>query len=137
MSGRLYNKTKRLYPSDLSLSGVTLESERTSSTIECDGYDQLVLYVVHTNSSATRIDINVDSSPNDGTDWCEFQSENISSGTATLSDLDYQKTVSASKKIRVAVPINDDQIRVRISGTSGGASDLVTVYGRLEVTGGD
>lgn len=134
MSAR-FNNTVVYRPDQLNLSGVTLASERTSNTIECDGRDQMTINVnLSARTAATAVLVAVDISP-DGTTWYPLQSESISSGTATLSDLVWSKTVSGTDTWSFYYPIAAQKMRIRISGTGGAAGDVVSVTLRLSNVG--
>lgn len=64
-----------------------------------------------------------------------IQSESISSGTGTLSDYVQSKTVSGTDTFLGRFTLDDDLIRIRVSGTSGAAGDVVSVYARLSTRG--
>lgn len=128
-------KQTKLEPATLGLDGVTLAAERTSSTFALQGVSNLAVFVKHTYSAATRIDVNLDLTPDglDGigsvTNWYKSQSVSISSGTATLSELDTQKATggaSGNYEIRFS-DLNAAYGRLRISSTSGDASDIAVV----------
>ncbi len=128
-------KQSKLTPAALGLNSVGLDAERTSSTFGLQGATNLAVFVKHTYAAATRIDVNLDLTPDglDGTgsvtDWYKSQTVSISSGTATLSELDTQKaTGSASVNYEIRfTDLNAAYGRLRISSTSGTASDLAVV----------
>lgn len=132
---RLLNQ-KRLTATDLGLDGVTLAAERTSNAFPIEGYNHISVFVNFTHNAATRIDVNIDHSPlyiSETPVWHELPiSSTSSTGVATVTELDAQRAVSGDKKYTVKVGgLNGVAGRIRISGTSGGASDLVTVYAIL------
>ena len=114
---------------ELGLSAVTLAAERTSNTINCEGMSQLSLQIEYTYSAATRVDVNIETSldPAGSLTWALEHTEAIAAGAVTLSPEDYQKAVSASVNLTIHKPINARHVRVKISSTGGGASDLATV----------
>jgi len=130
-SGKLRNE-RTIGAGELGLSAVTLAAARTSSSFDVSGWSYLVLYVNFTYAAASDNTITIEFSPDKGTTWFMDQTIAVSSGTATLSDLTYSKTLSASDTYRVVLTLHsDDYARITIDGTSGGASDLVTVTAKL------
>jgi len=125
--------TKTFTPVATGLNASTLEAERTSSTLMCTGYDQMTIFVDHENSGCTRVDLNIDASPDDGTTWFPVQTTAVSAGAVTLSDADYQKTVSANDEWIINTPINYDHVRIRVSSGAGSpvAADTVKVYVKI------
>ena len=131
MASRNIRQTK-LDAATVGLSGVTLASERTSNNIICEGYNQCTVFVnLSAQSAATDVQVDVDTSDDEGTTWFPLQSVSIASGTGTLSDLQWTKAVSGADTFAFDFPINYERIRLRVDGTSGGASDVVTVTVQL------
>jgi len=79
--------------------------------------------------------VNLDSSPDGGTTWFPVQSEALSAGTGTLTDYTQSKTVSGVDTFICRWDIDDDLLRIRVSGTSGAAGDVVSVTAKLSTRG--
>lgn len=129
-----YRRQRVINPTELGLSAVTLATERTSNSIGLNGASRLAVYVKHSaNSAATRIDVNLDVTPEGMSgetvsNWYVSQTAAIAAGTVTLSDEDIQKAVSGVKLFEVRFDeLNAAYCRIRISGTSGAAGDIVSV----------
>ena len=121
---------RKLTPAALGLDAVTLAAERTSSVIDLTGASRLALYFDFTRSAYTAIAISVDFCPDEAADYAQYfeQSVSIASGTATMSDFSFARTISASKKLCLRLKDLDAvSAKIRVSATAGGASDLVTV----------
>jgi hypothetical protein len=123
---------KRFTPSQLGLDGLALSAERTSNSLDIHGFGQMSIYIDFVRTAATRVDVNIDESPDfisETEQWFVPQTEAASSGTVTLSNEDYQKDVSGGSALwAIHRPINGNSARIRISSTSGGASDTVQVW---------
>lgn len=124
---------KTFSPTDLSLSGVTLASERTSSTQSGKGYRNLTVYLNLTaRSAATAVICKLEVSP-DGTTFGQTKSESISSGTGTLSSYSQSFATTSTGLTPFRFNIDDEFWRIKVSGTSGAAGDVCDVYARLSV----
>lgn len=126
-----------LSPAKLGLSAVVLSAEKTSNSFSLWGYPNLAVFVVTTWHAATRIDVNLDVTP-DGWDmgaisnWMKSQSATIASGAATMDELDIQKATSNAVvlfEVRFT-ELNAVHGRLRISSTAGD-TDTATVTGIL------
>jgi hypothetical protein len=117
------------YPADkLGLSAVTLEEERTSNRFGVSGREKMTVFVdLAEHSAATVVKVNVDATNDKGTTWFPIQAESISSGTGTLTDYTAEKAVSAADTFEVRYLLGFENIRIRVSGTSGAAGDVVSV----------
>ena len=105
-----------------------------SSAFGVGDYDQLTVEIVHSNSAATDIQFFLEHSQ-DGTNWAREQSVAILAGTGTLTDYTYNRTVGASDAWFVPIPLTmNGNHRVQFTGTSGDATDNVTVYLHLSMT---
>jgi hypothetical protein len=112
----------------LGLSGVTLASERTSSSFGVSEREQLTVFVnLSARTSATAVLVNVDASNDGGTTWFPVQSVAVAGGTGTLSDYTASKTVSGTDTFEARFELNFQMCRIRVSGTSGAAGDVVSV----------
>lgn len=106
------------------LSAVTLEAQRTSTTMHTEGMDSLVLDYRYTYSAATATQIYVDHSV-DGTTWSK------TAELDTITERAHVYTTSAtSNNFHIVLPIHAKWTRVRVTGTSGAAGDLVTLNAR-------
>jgi hypothetical protein len=111
---------------------VTLAAQRTSASFDARGYSALTLEInLSARTAATTIDVLLETSNDEGTTWHRVQSVSVSGGTATLSDLLYQKTVSAADTICINIPINYSFMRIKVDGTSGAAGDVIAISARL------
>ena len=123
---------RNFVPVELNLSGVTLASERTSNTLSCTGYGILTVYVnLSAWTTASAVVVAVDVTPDSGTTWIPVQSESIAGGVGTLSDYTVSNAGSAADQFMGRFTLDDDTFRIRISGTSGAAGDVVSVWARL------
>ena len=120
---------KFISAAELGLSAVTLAAERTSNTINCEGYSQLSIQIQATRDSYTRLDVNVEGTLDPASDlnWATEHTASIAAGTVTLSPEDFQNTTSSTITYIIDKPINRRHIRIKISATAGGTDDLATV----------
>ena len=115
-------------PAKLGLSAVTLASERTSNTFGTLGREELTVYVnLSAQSAASAVLVKVDGTNDSGTTWFPVQSVSIAAGTGTLSDYVASKAVSGADTFEARFDLNFQQCRIRVSGTSGAAGDVVSV----------
>jgi hypothetical protein len=115
-------------PAKLGLSGVTLASERTSNSFNVPGRTELTVFAnLSARSAATDVKINVDASNDSGTTWFPVQSVAIAAGTGTMSDYTATKAVSAADTFEARFDLSFQLCRIRVSGTSGAAGDVVSV----------
>ena len=115
----------------------TLAAERTSGTFTTKGYSQLFLSCFYTYSAATAVIIAVDTSPlasPAATDFVkEWREDSVASGVATMKTATYSFTTGAANQlISLPLPVDNQTARIRISGTSGAAGDIVVVYAALK-----
>lgn len=133
MSGRQVKQHTKL-PAEVGIDGAVLTAEQTSNDIDVNGFAQMTLLVNHsTNADATTITIAPDISVDGGTTWYPLQTQSVSAGVATLSDLVITKAVSGADTFVYDIPINYDLMRLRVSGAgiSGSSTDVVSVTVRL------
>lgn len=129
-----FNNSETYQPDQLSLSGVVLSAERTSVTVNCDGYDQMRIDVnLSTWAAASTVSVAVDVNES-GATWYPLQSESIAAGVATLSDLIWRKSVSAADTWTIFSPICANNMRIRITSVDG-TTDAASVTLRLSNTG--
>lgn len=134
-TGRKYVRQKQLCARELGLSGLDLTATRTSSTFDCTSYNQLSIDVnLSTQNTVTRVDVYLESSNDGGTTWFRPQSNAISGGAATMSDLVYRKTVSAADQWLINFPVNYSKCKlvVAVGAGSGTTTDVFSVTLRLE-----
>ena len=104
---------------------VTLDVRRVSK-LSC-----VVTYQKLGGSSASAVTIQSYYKPYyDSSSWGLGQSMSISSGTGTMSDYTWSKTISTSQtSFAVDVPVMPwAQTKLIVTATSGGASDLIWLY---------
>lgn len=125
-----------VYQADqVGLNNVLLTSEQTSTTISCEGRDQLVIYVnLSTWAAASTVSVAVDTDEGTSTTWYPEQSDSVASGIATLSPLIFRKAVTAATAWHIYMPIIADKFRIRITSVDG-TTDRVSVKLRLSNTG--
>lgn len=131
MADSRFVRQRWIQPGVLGIDGATLAAERTSNVIDLNGADRLTLYFDFTRAAYTAISISVDFSPFNSADYVQYkeQSVSVASGTGTLSDYSFAKTTSTSQKIKISLDkLDAKSAKVRVSATSGGASDLISVY---------
>lgn len=133
MSGtRPYVRSQWLSARELGLNAVTLAASRTGSTLGCDGYTTLILWVNFTFSAETALNIAIDTQPvGDTTNWYESQIETFSAGSGDLENARHLENGGATKLFRLSVDIAGLNFRVRLLRTAGVADDTVTVRGLL------
>ncbi len=115
----------------LGLSAVTLAAERTSSTLNVEGFSQLTVFVVlSTRSAATTLQCAVDIQVPDGvgSTWVPIQTTATSGAVMTNIDGYWTMAVSAADVLLVNTPINYQHIRLRIDGDNGAAGDIASAY---------
>lgn len=134
-TGRKYVRQKDIGARELGLSGLTLESTRTSSTFDCTSYNQLSISMnLSQQNTVTRVDVYLESSNDGGTTWFRPQSKSISSGAAVLSDLTYRKTVAAADQWLINFPVNYHECRlvVAVGAGTGTSTDVFSTTITLE-----
>jgi hypothetical protein len=115
-------------PAALGLSAVTLASERTSNSFGVKERTEMTVFGSLTaRSAATTFLINVDASNDGGTTWFPVQSVATSAGTGTMSDYTASKTVSGVDTFEARFDLNFQLCRIRTSGASGAAGDVVSI----------
>ena len=119
------------------LEGVALNAAAATRTAEinCEGYSVLRFFVFFTHSAASDVSV-TPTATLDGTNYAPLQSRSIVAGAATLSDLVDTKTVTGDDQFWVDYDVRGlTTIKLAMSGTSAGASDLVTCQGCLIAEG--
>lgn len=107
-----------------------INSAAQSTVFVAQNYNTLTLEIEHTNSSATAVTLFIEST-RDNSAFYRAQSQALSSGTSTLSDLTYSKAVSGDDQWQINTPINARWLRVTVLGTGADGNDKATVYARL------
>ena len=121
---------------ELGLSAVTLASERTSNAFSGTGWDSLTVYFDLTaRSASTALICKLEVSHDRGTTWAQIKSESIAAGTGTLSAYSQSFANTAAALLPCRFDIDDDFLRIKVSGTSGAAGDVATVKVRLSKRG--
>jgi hypothetical protein len=133
---RSQSRQRLLSPTDLSINAAAINAEVISTTFELEGIETLDIFVDYTYAAGTAVTVELDTNPlseiQDSTPtWFKTQSVAISTGTGTLSDFLFSKTVSAANQTFDCsfVGINALRGRIRIVATgSPTTSDVATVY---------
>ena len=128
---------RELSPAQVGIDEVAGNATTTGSWIESAGYSQATVHVKYTQSGGhtpTNVTFNIDVS-HDGSTAYPLQAASVSSGVATLSDLQYSKaTGGASKNFLVDLPLNYESFRIKSLAVGTGAStDTLSVTVRLGV----
>ena len=106
------------------LAAVTLEAERTSTSMHTEGLNSLALDYRYTYSAATATQVYVDHSV-DGVTWSK------TAELDTIAERVHEYTTgAASNNFHIVLDIHAKWTRVRVNGTSGAAGDLVTLRAR-------
>ena len=128
------------YPLGTLLDGVALNDATPANrtlTVLTDGtqsgYGLLVLYVDHTNSNASTVDMTCTNKPTATDTAATLQDCTIDAGECESDDASWSKSVSASKAWpwRVNISGFPGRIECVLSGTSADGSDLVSIKGWL------
>jgi hypothetical protein len=116
-------------PEKLGLNGVTLAATRTSNSFDMRYRSALTVTVKATRAAYTALVLTFQHSPDGGTTWADVQSESIAAGAGTLTDYSQTKTTSSSVNYSTSlIDLSYKDMRVKIAGTAGGASDTVQVW---------
>jgi hypothetical protein len=116
-------------PGQLGLDGVTLASDRTSNSFDVRYRSEASISVKATRSAYTAVNLKLQHSPNNGTDWFDLQEITVATGADTLEDYNPTKTVSASDNFEARITnLSFKDMRVVVSSTSGGANDTISVW---------
>ena len=126
-------------PLGVLLSGAVLNGPAASRTVTVSldgayrGYGLLILYLDHTNSTATDVQMACTTKPTATDTDAALQSCTVASGNCTSDDATWTKAVGASAAWpwRVDVGGYPGQVDCVLSGTAAGAGDLATVKGWL------
>ena len=104
------------------------ESERTA-IIDARVADNIGLSVEITQSAASAVSAAIYKSANNGASFARVPSISISSGAGTARDYTLTKAITGSDTVWMDIDTrNCDYVKVIVSATGGGASDLLTVY---------
>jgi hypothetical protein len=120
---------------DVGLEGVTLAATRTSNFIGCEDASAITVLYAATRDAYTALHFEVD--------WYKTSQANaaptayeslgtapaVSSGelVSALYPDKYTRTTSSSENKSFTIPCKARFMKLRVSATSGGASDLITV----------
>jgi hypothetical protein len=117
------------------LNDATAANRTATTTVDDDrsGYDVLVLYVDHTNNSATDVQMTCTNTPETGSNAATIQSCSVALGACTSNNATWSNAVSGDETFvwRVDVTGYPGSISCVFSGTSSGASDTIDVQGWL------
>lgn len=107
-------------------------ANRTLSLSNPDGYGVAILQFDFTYNAATAITLTCNVSLDGGTTYAPLQSCAVSSGVCTSTDASWSKAVSANDDWAWRIDfLSAPNVQCTVACTGGGASDTVTVYGRL------
>lgn len=110
------------------VNNVTLAAERTSSTVPSDGFNMATFFFKFTRSAATDVSMEVDASEDGGGTWYKVHELDASAPpTLTSGIAHWTNAVTGNENWVWNVPVNYPNLRIRVNGTSGGSSDLLTV----------
>lgn len=121
-------------PKKLSLDGVTLAAERTSNSFHVAYRDNMNVFVeLSARTTATAVLVKLEAYDEFLAEWIPVQSVNISAGTGALSDFQFSKSVSGVDTFNALFALDRayDLVRLKVSGTSGAAGDVVSVSARV------
>jgi hypothetical protein len=83
--------------------------------------------------AATAVLVVLQETPDLGTTWVDVQSVSVAAGTGTYSDFTASKPVSDVKVYEHRfTDLNADNMRIKISATSGAAGDVASVWARVK-----
>lgn len=100
------------------------------------GYGVLVLYFKLTRVAATNVSMTCTASDDAHVTAFDLQTCTVTAGACTSDDASWSKDVTGNKNWPWRVEIEGFQdIRCVVTDTAGGASDFLTVTGRLSVKG--
>lgn len=110
---------------------VTLAATRTSGALAIAGYTDVTFHFVYTWAAATELQWYVEESFDGGTTWLRVQATESAVVLSVFQNTYYprldQKAVSASGNWPSTWAVNYHHIRLVVTSTAGGATDLLTV----------
>jgi len=115
------------------INGIALNATASTRTFEVteqevQGYGLLDVYINHTNSAATDVQMDCNASNDAGATDFAIQSCSITAGVCTSTDANWTKAVAASDTWVWRIDIlGFPRVNCVFSGTSAGGSDTVTV----------
>jgi hypothetical protein len=118
------------------LAGIALNAAEAARTVTLDVHDMAVvsLGIVLTHTAATDLQVAPYVSFDGGTTWVRRTSTSVAAGTGTISEYTDVFAVDGNEAIEVAYDVRTaDKLKLVISGTSGGAADLIDVYATAAV----
>lgn len=135
--GYMAREQVEINPVELGVNAQSVNAAVTSSSFDVTGFNQLVVEIDYTYSAGTALTLYIETTDSlAGTPtWRRLQTQSISSGTSTLSNLLYSKTVSAAdQNYSLEKPILHSGMRLVFAMTGApDASDVVTARVRLGV----
>lgn len=100
-------------PVELGLNDVSINSAVDSNWISCEGFLHMVIDIQYTRSAGSGVQFNLTTRRTAFfANPLYIQTQAISSGTSTLSDLLITKASAVSKNFRYDIPILADTIRI-------------------------
>ena len=117
----------------LGLDDVAINSSTNSNQFATSGFDQLTIFIKYTRSAGSGVSFTLETTEDNGTTYHTIQVGKISSGTVTLFDATYTKSLAASGNYVVNLPINYEQVRIAnlVATGSPDANDKATLRVRL------
>jgi hypothetical protein len=104
----------------------------TASAGQGAGYGLGIFQIDLTRVAATDVGLICYGSLNNGTTWAQLRACSVSSGVCTSSGASWVETVGASTNVLWRVDfLGSPDIKCTFSCTTGGGTDLVSMYGRL------
>ena len=116
----------------LGLSAITGSSTTTSSSFDVSGYNELTLSCALTWVASSKITIIPEYSDDKGTTWHRIMSESVAAGVSTLTQFQWERTVTASENFTVSLGMNYSFMRLKVTMTDG-TTDLLTTKAKLAV----
>jgi len=135
-AGTYENRSMR-YALGTLLSAVALNAAAATRTATVsldspnDGYDLLILHIDHSNNAATDVQMSCEIQPDATSTDAVMQDCTVATGVCTSTDASWSNAVSGDEVFiwRVDISGYPGQVECTFSGTSAGASDLITVKG--------
>lgn len=102
--------------------------EDADDAVDIYGYNQLVLYVPITIGSLDSVEIKIELSPDNGSNWFQETTDASPSSGAIVESVVIRQ-FTASGNYRIPIPISDRRVRVSVKGTGTVTGSSVGVSG--------